>query len=154
MYTVDTILVAAPVERVWPHACQVERWTTILPHYIAVERLQGIPGGDGVVAMSAWRPFGGPFNWPTWWHSQVAIDHAEHRITYRHIAGITRGMDVLWTVDPEGSGTRITIVHEWAGPRWPLFGGLAARLVIGPVFIHGIASRTLTGIARAAVADQ
>jgi len=44
----------------------------------------------------------------------------------------------------------IEIVHTWTGPRWPLIGSLAANLVIGPVFIHGIASRTLAGIKRAA----
>jgi hypothetical protein len=46
-------------------------------------------------------------------------------------------------------GTDVTIVHDWTGPRWPLIGGPAARWVIGPVFIHGIASRTLAGIRRA-----
>jgi len=46
-------------------------------------------------------------------------------------------------------GTVVTIVHEWPGPAWPLIGRLAANLVIGPVFIHGIASRTLAGIKRA-----
>jgi hypothetical protein len=68
------------------------------------------------------------------------------------MAGITRGMDVLWTVASSPGGTTITIVHEWGGPRWPLIGGLAASLVIGPVFILGIASRTLDGVARAAMA--
>ena len=43
----------------------------------------------------------------------------------------------------------MTIVHEWTGPRWPLIGSAAAEWVIGPVFIHGIASRTLAGIRRA-----
>jgi hypothetical protein len=38
----------------------------------------------------------------------------------------------------------------WNGPSWPLIGELAARGVIGPVFVHGIASRTLAGLARAA----
>ena len=59
-------------------------------------------------------------------------------------------MEVLWTVDAEDGGTRVIIVHQWLGPRWPLIGGIAANVVIGPVFIHGIASRTLAGIARAA----
>ena len=34
--------------------------------------------------------------------------------------------------------------------RWPLIGVFAATAVIGPVFIHGIASRTLAGLARVA----
>jgi hypothetical protein len=45
-------------------------------------------------------------------------------------------------------GTGVTIVHLWSGPRWPLVGPSAATWVIGPVFIHGIASRTLAGIAK------
>lgn len=82
------------------------------------------------------------------------VDAAKHEIRYHHMAGITRGMDVLWTVRPSAKGTTITIVHEWKGPWWPLIGGLAASLVIGPVFIHGIASRTLAGVARAATAGE
>ncbi len=60
-------------------------------------------------------------------------------------------MDVWWTIDrtPEG-WSDVKVVHEWSGPAWPVVGGAAANLVIGPVFIHGIASRTLAGVARAA----
>ena len=47
-------------------------------------------------------------------------------------------------------GTLVRIVHVWNGPSWPLIGDMAARGVIGPVFVHGIASRTLAGLARAA----
>jgi hypothetical protein len=54
----------------------------------------------------------------------------------------------VWRLDPVEGGTEVTIVHDWAGPPWPLVGPAAASLVIGPVFIHGIASRTLAGIAR------
>jgi len=49
-------------------------------------------------------------------------------------------------------GVAVEIVHEWAGPPWPLVGRLAADAVIGPVFVHGIASRTLAGIRRRAEA--
>ena len=55
-------------------------------------------------------------------------------------------MDVAWRLVEQPGGVAVTIVHEWAGPAWPLIGPLAARLVIGPVFIHGIASRTLAGL--------
>jgi hypothetical protein len=152
MRTVDTITIAAAPEAVWPHAVAVERWPTILPHYRWVTRLEGEHAGDGIVEMAAWRPFGGHLQWPTWWSSRMWVNAAERQIRYHHMAGITRGMDVLWTVAPAESGTVVTIVHEWRGPRWPLIGGIAASLVIGPVFIHGIASRTLAGVARAAVA--
>jgi hypothetical protein len=44
----------------------------------------------------------------------------------------------------------VRIVHVWNGPSWPLIGAFAATNVIGPVFVHGIASRTLSGLARTA----
>jgi hypothetical protein len=59
-------------------------------------------------------------------------------------------MDVEWTFEKNGDATLVRIVHVWNGPTWPLIGELAARGVIGPVFVHGIASRTLAGLARAA----
>jgi hypothetical protein len=57
-------------------------------------------------------------------------------------------MDVVWQVRPMADGADVSIIHEWDGPRWPLIGSTAANRVIGPLFIHGIASRTLAGIAR------
>jgi len=57
-------------------------------------------------------------------------------------------MDVIWRLVPSGESTDVSIIHEWDGPRWPVIGRTAAALVIGPVFVHGIASRTLAGIAR------
>jgi hypothetical protein len=57
-------------------------------------------------------------------------------------------MDVIWRFVPDDEGTDVSIVHEWIGPAWPLISKPAAELVIGPVFIHGIASRTLAGIRR------
>jgi hypothetical protein len=77
------------------------------------------------------------------------VDRAAPAVRYRHVRGITAGMDVVWRMEPADGGTEVTIVHDWAGPRWPLIGGPAATWVIGPVFIHGIASRTLAGIRRA-----
>ena len=47
-------------------------------------------------------------------------------------------------------GTHVRLLHAWDGPRWPLIGVVAATAIIGPVFIHGIASRTLAGLSAAA----
>ncbi len=75
------------------------------------------------------------------------MDRGTPAVRYRHVRGITRGMDVEWAFAPTGDGVAVTITHLWAGPRWPLVGAPAARLVIGPVFIHAIAQLTLAGIA-------
>jgi len=74
------------------------------------------------------------------------------RSRYRHIEGITRGMEVEWRLHAREGNVEIVIVHEWNGPAWPMIGPLAADLIIGPVFIHGIASRTLAGVKRRAEA--
>jgi hypothetical protein len=59
-------------------------------------------------------------------------------------------MDVEWSFRQIADATHVRIVHVWDGPRWPLVGRFAAVGVIGPVFVHGIASRTLAGLAAAA----
>lgn len=147
MRTVDERRIAAEPERVFAAAADVERWPAILPHYRWVRTLDRRPDFD-VVEMAAWRPFG-PLNYPTWWVSEMRTDRVARRVRYRHVRGITRGMDVEWRVEPDGGGTLVTIVHEWDGPGWPLIRRPAAEWIIGPVFVHGIASRTLAGIARA-----
>jgi hypothetical protein len=95
--------------------------------------------------MAAWRPFG-PVRYPTWWVSEMWIEPARLAVRYRHVRGITAGMDVEWRIVPTAAGSDVSIVHEWPGPRWPLVGRPAAAWIIGPVFVHGIASRTLAGI--------
>lgn len=149
MRTVDATQIAAPIERVFQAACDVERWPEILPHYRWVRMLERRAGGGGLVEMAAWRPFG-PLRWPTWWVSEMTIRLAAREVHYRHVRGITRGMDVVWRIRPgAGDGmVDVAIVHEWTGPAWPVVGRAAAELVIGPVFVHGIASRTLAGIKR------
>jgi uncharacterized membrane protein len=148
MRTVDRIRVAAPIERVLRAATDVEQWPALLSHYRWVRMLDRREDG-GLVEMAAWRPFG-PLKYPTWWVSEMRIDRRANAVHYRHVRGITTGMDVIWQLQPADGGTEVTIVHDWQGPAWPVIGSLAADRVIGPVFIHGIASRTLAGIAKAA----
>jgi hypothetical protein len=149
MRTVDRIRVHAPFARVFAAASSVARWPAILPHYRWVRALDG-----GLVEMAAWRPFArGLVKYPTWWVSEMTIDRPAGEIRYRHVRGVTTGMHVVWRLVEDGEGSRgvdVEIVHTWEGPSWPLIGKLAANLVIGPVFIHGIASRTLAGIKQAA----
>ncbi len=150
MRTTDRLTIHAPPDAVYQLSAAIEQWPALLSHYRWVTRLTGERMTAGTVEMAAWRPFG-PLRWPTWWRSAMQTDPLRRRITYQHIAGITRGMAVLWTIDPTPEGwSDVTIVHEWDGPKWPLIGGLAARWIIGPVFVHGIAARTLAGIGAAA----
>ena len=148
MRTLDAIRITAPLERVFDVAADVERWPEFLGHYRRVQ-FRERRGRGGLVAMSAWRRFG-PLGWPTWWESEMTVHPETHRIRYRHVRGITAGMDVEWRLDADGAGIAVQIVHDWTGPGWPLIGRVAADLVIGPIFIHHIASRTLAGVKRRA----
>lgn len=148
--TLDEALVRAPLPVIFDVARRVEHWPAYLRHYRFVRWRERRGEDDGIVEMSANRPFG-LANWPTWWVSEMAVHHGERPvIRFRHVEGITTGMDVEWSFVPEGGGTRVRILHVWDGPRWPVIGLFAATSVIGPVFVHGIASRTLAGLARVA----
>ena len=151
MRTVDELLVRAPLRRIFEFAREVDRWPEHLPHYRGVRFIQRATDGGGLVEMSAWRPFG-TVRWPTWWTSEMSVSETQPNVRYRHVAGITTGMDVEWSFTRRGDDTLVRIVHLWDGPRWPLVGVVAAKTVIGPVFVHGIASRTLAGLA--AVAER
>ena len=152
MRTVDEIVVRAPVDACFRAGADVERWPARLPHYrwVRFQRHDGF--GRGRVEMAARRPFG-PLSYPVWWVSEMELDEDRPAVLYRHVEGVTTGMDVEWRFTDLGGGTTgITIVHEWeGGPRWPLPSPLrraVADRVIGPVFIHHVAARTLRGIRR------
>jgi uncharacterized membrane protein len=138
--------IRAPIDRVFAAARDVERWPAMLAHYRWVRFVERRWNG-GRVEMAAWRPFGA-VRYPTWWVSEMIVLPAAHEVRYRHVEGVTRGMEVVWRLSEGDGGVNVEIVHEWRGPAWPLIGRAAADFVIGPVFIHGIASRTLAGIKR------
>ncbi len=149
MITHNEIEIAAPAARCFQVAADVERWPDILPHYrwVRFRRRDGF--GRGLVEMAARRMFG-PIGYPVWWMSEMWADAEKPLVSYRHVAGVTRGMNVEWRFHADGSRTRVEIVHDWPdGANWPLIGGIAANRVIGPVFIHHVAGRTLEGVRKA-----
>jgi len=151
MTTVDQAIVRAPVRRIFEIARDVERWPAYLSHYRFVRFRHRTPDGGGLVEMAANRPFG-LFGWPTWWLSEMAVNEDVPWVRFRHVGGVTTRMDVEWSFTKLSEGTRVRIIHVWNGPTWPFIGPLAATQIIGPVFVHGIAARTLAGLAR--VAEQ
>ncbi len=152
MHTLNQIEMRAALEACFRAGADVERWPEILPHYrwVRFHRKDGF--GTGRVEMAAYRSFG-PLPYPVWWVSEMRVDAQRPAVIYRHVAGITTGMEVEWTFEERENGvTRVTIVHDWeTGPAWPL-PGFARRLIadriIGPLFIHRVAGRTLAGIKR------
>lgn len=154
MTTVDERLVRAPLAQIFALAAEVERWPAVLPHYRFVRFVEKRRDGGGLVDMSANRPFGGGagiVQWPTWWQSRMQVhvpgSGGPPSIRFTHVAGVTRGMEVEWSFGETPQGTHVRILHLWDGPPIPVVGWIAASFVIGPVFVHGIASRTLDGLA-------
>jgi hypothetical protein len=158
---VDERVVRSAIAPIFDLARDVASWPRHLGHYRYVRFREQRDDGGGLVEMSANRPFG-PVDWPTWWLSRMQVvdaggsagrrASATPTIRFRHVEGVTAGMEVEWSFHPhpDAETTLVRIVHLWDGPSWPLVGTLAARGVIGPVFVHGIASRTLAGLATAA----
>ena len=150
MIRTDDRVTAAPPDAAFHVAADVERWPEILPHYRWVRFQRKTGFGRGVVEMAAWREFVGPVRYPTWWASEMEADPDEPVVRYRHVDGVTRGMDVAWQFHPADGGTLVRIIHEWDGPPWPLIRTIAADRVIGPHFVSAIAQRTLAGVCREA----
>jgi ribosome-associated toxin RatA of RatAB toxin-antitoxin module len=131
-----SIWIDAAPERVFPLVADLDRWPERLPHYRYVRVLER-SGGAVRAAMSARR---GAI--PVFWTAIQTPDRDAGRIRFRHVGGLTRGMEVLWTLDREEGGTRARITHD-LDLRWPLVGGFLAERVIAPQFIEPIAALTL-----------
>ena len=136
MHSESTIWIDAPPDRVFPLVADLARWKEHLPHYRYVRVLAAENGGVRA-AMSARRGV-----IPVFWHAVQTVDQAGRSIRFRHVRGVTRGMEVLWTLSPERGGTRARITHDLALP-WPLVGPWVAEHVIGRGFIEPIAGKTL-----------
>ncbi len=140
-------LIAAPYERIFDLAADVERWPRILPHYRYVRPVAD-PNGERRFAMGARR---GPI--PVSWEAIQRPMRNERRIEFVHTGGVTRGMWVAWRFEPRGDAIDVSIEHR-LDLRWPVIGELVARTVIGPQFIEAIAGRTLRRVKALAEAAQ
>jgi hypothetical protein len=137
----NRIHMAAAPEEIVQLAERVENWPYLLGHYRRVEVLATRPEGR-IVEMAAIRP---PIPIPVRWRAIQQVEPESMRVRYRHIGGVTRGMEVEWRIVPAGGGADVTIVHHFT-PRWPWPGGWVARWIVCGFFVHAIADRTLAGI--------
>lgn len=142
MHSSVSIWIAAPPERVFDLVADLERWPEHLPHYRYVRVLRR----DGRMTRARMSARRGPI--PVFWEAEQTPDPASRTIRFHHVGGVTRGMEVLWTLRPERDGTRdgtrAAITHDlelrWAPAG---VGRFLAERVIAPQFIEPIAGATL-----------
>ena len=121
-------------------ARDVERWSTLLPHYARSRVVERDASGRPVVQFVARRPLVPVLGLglPVVWASRTWNEPETKRLYFDHVAGATRGMRVVWRIEPrDAGGARVTIAHDFA-PRVPGFAAFVDR-----AFTRPIAGRTL-----------
>jgi ribosome-associated toxin RatA of RatAB toxin-antitoxin module len=147
VFTEDHITIDAAPERIFALAARVEDWPEILPHYRWVTVLRD-DGARRLVEMAATRD-----GIPVKWAAIQELEPVRQAIHFRHVRGVTRGMVVQWSIEPGAHGTNVGIAHRF-DPNWPRpVGPLIARYVVGELFVHNVAGKTLRQIKRLAEAN-
>ncbi len=141
MHTENVVEMQGDLDRIVALASDVERWPDILPHYRWVTLLEG--GGDRKVVEMAARRDRIPVKWRA--VQEIHRDGPTPVMTYRHIAGVVKGMVVDWTFESQPDRVIVRIRHDFK-PPWPIVGGFVADRIIGPQFIGNIAGKTLATI--------
>ncbi|MBI3327671.1 MAG: SRPBCC family protein [Nitrospinae bacterium] len=135
MHTENRITIHGDLRKIFQLAAQVEKWPQILPHYRGIKVLQRRKRRT-VVEMAAQRT-----RFPVRWTAVQEVFPYE-RITYKHIKGITAGMDVTWTFTPTEGGVEILITHDFASSL-PAIGNFFSKYIVGGLFVKPIAGKTL-----------
>lgn len=139
MNTSNEIWIKASPKQVFKLAEAVERWPELLPHYRYVRQLDR-HDNVRVVQMAASRD-----GIPVRWTSLLLPLPRENSIRFRHIRGVTKGMEVEWRLRRERGGTHVIIEHDLRLGWPPLIRNLG-EIVIARFFIHNIAGKTLRRI--------
>ena len=146
MHLENTITIEGDPDRIFQLAANIQDWPDILPHYRYV-RIEEMTDLVKVAWMGASRS-----GVPVKWRARQELRPEELTIRFKHIGGISRGMDVEWRIEPEGHGVHVSISHELTYDI-PLVGPLFARYIVGGLFVHNIAGKTLRCIKKIVEAE-
>jgi ribosome-associated toxin RatA of RatAB toxin-antitoxin module len=134
--------VRAEPETVFALAARVEDWPRLLPHYRWVRILDTSVADRRTVEMAARRDVFGSVGFPLRWTAVETLDPVSHRVEFEHVRGVTRGMQVDWTIERDAdSGVLVQIRHVF-NPAWGV-PELLVRQIVGEYFVNGVARRTL-----------
>jgi len=135
----------APPGRCFDLVSDLRLWPTALPHYRYV-RILSVSEAGTHAAMSARRGLV-----PVFWEALQTTDIPSRTIRFRHVRGVTRGMEVIWSFEEERGGTRARVHHQ-LDFRFPVIGRWLADRIIAREFIEPIVAKTL-GCFRALVEE-
>jgi ribosome-associated toxin RatA of RatAB toxin-antitoxin module len=135
MHTGNSIIMHAPRMAIFETAANLELWPKILPHYRYINYLERADDRN-LVVMAAVRS-GIPISWT----SEQVIDRKKLEVHFHHLKAWTKGMDVVWTFKETPQGVLVEIMHELKFRNRAL--APIAEPIIGNVFIHHIAGKTL-----------
>jgi ribosome-associated toxin RatA of RatAB toxin-antitoxin module len=139
VHSVIGIDIDANPDLVYRLARDVTRWDRLLPHYSRSALVRTAVDGTRTcdfIARRAFLPVLG-LGIPVTWRSRTWHEPATRRLFFAHVAGATKGMAVVWTIEPRGQGARVEISHDFR-PDIPGF-----AFFVDAVFTRPIAGRTL-----------
>ncbi|HTS17853.1 MAG TPA: SRPBCC family protein [Verrucomicrobiae bacterium] len=138
--TENSIVIKAPLDRIFQETSNLLLWPKVLPHYRWIHVLKA--GDDGlVVKMGARR------GWlPIHWTSRYQVDPKTPELHFEHLRAFTRGMQVRWTYTPTPDGVLVRIIHELDRPT--AWGRWFAQRILSDMFIGPVAARTLSHFKR------
>jgi ribosome-associated toxin RatA of RatAB toxin-antitoxin module len=139
MHSSIAIDIAAPADLVFGLAREVDRWSSLLPHYARSSIRERRADGSVVADFVARRPLVPVLGigLPVTWRSRTWSEPEGRRLRFVHVAGATRGMDVTWHIEPTAAGCHVRIEHDFTA-RLPGFARVVDRW-----FTRPIAGRTL-----------
>jgi uncharacterized membrane protein len=143
MHTESSILINAPMERVFSMTSDLSRWPAYLPHYRWVHWIEGGPD-QGVVQMAALRG-SIPIQWTSRFQRDWSVTDSP-RLSFLHLSTFTKGMNVQWFYEQQDAGVLVRIEHDLHF-RWPPLAPVV-NPIIGEFMIGWVAPRTLATFKR------
>jgi ribosome-associated toxin RatA of RatAB toxin-antitoxin module len=150
MHRANEITINGDLHTIYKLGAEIEHWPDLLPHYRSVDVLW--QGGTQMVARMRASRNGIPVSWVCMQERLPDVP----LVTFRHIGGFTRGMDVAWEFEQRPNNTvTVRIIHDFQkGLPIAALDRFVSDRIVGEFFVHAIASKTLEMVRLLAEADR
>ncbi len=125
-----SIEIQVPPDEVFKVISDLATWPRHLPHYRWIRVMENHPDHQ-IVRMACYR------GWlPIDWVVRVQTDLAKRQLRFIHLHAISRGLEVVWLVEPLGDDTmsQVTVTSN-IGPLHARWGGGVVKWVIQHFFV-------------------